>query len=43
MLDDRTKLAKLCDMGLIDSAEDSILVDPKEFEEADNKEEFMKF
>ena len=43
MLDDRAKLAKLYDMGLIDSAGDPILVDPKDFDEAESKEELMKF
>ena len=41
MLEYRAKLAKLYDIRLIDSAGDPILVDSKEFDEAESKEEFM--
>ena len=43
LLDDRAKLAKLYDMGLINSAGDPILVEVPEDDEGANKEEFMKF
>ena len=43
MLDDRAKLAKLYDMGLIDSSGNPILVNPKDFNEAKSKEELIKF
>ena len=43
LLDDRAKLARLYEMGLIDSSGDPILVEPPEDDEAANKEEFMKF
>ena len=43
LLDDGAKFARLYDMGLIDSAGDSILVEIPNDNEGANKEEFMKF
>ena len=43
LLDDRSKLARLFEMGLIDSAGDPILVEPQEDNETTNKEEYMRF
>ena len=42
-LDNRAKLSKLYDMGLIDSAGDPLLVEPPDDHDITNKEEFMKF
>ena len=42
-LDDRSKLARLYDIGLIDSAGDPLLADPPDDPDAENKEELMKF
>ena len=42
LLDERAKLAKLYDMGLIDSAGDPILVEPPEYD-SKAKDELMKF
>ena len=43
LLIDRAKLARLNDMGLIDSAGDPILVEVPDDNEGADKEEFMKF
>ena len=43
LFDDRVKLAKLYDMGLIDSVGVPILVEVPEDDEGANKEEFMNF
>ena len=43
LLDDRAKLVRLYDMGLIDSAGNPILVEVPDDNEGANKEEFMKF
>ena len=42
-LDDRAKLAKLYDMGLIDNAGDPLLAKPPDDPDTTNKEELMKF
>ena len=42
-LDDRSKLVRLYDIGLIDSAGDPLLADPPDDLDAENKEELMKF
>ena len=42
-LDDRSKLARLYDIRLIDSAKDPLLADPPDYPDAENKEELMKF
>ena len=42
LLDDREKLAKLYELGLIDSAGEPLYVDPPD-DHDNNKEEFMKF
>ena len=42
-LDDRSKLAQLYDMGIIDSSGNFILSDPPDDRENQNKEELMKF
>ena len=43
LLDERAKLAKLYDMGLIDSAGDPIFVESPDENNETNKEELMKF
>ena len=42
-LDDRSKLAKLFELGLIDSEGDPIYVEHPDEREAEGKEELMKF
>ena len=43
-LDDRAKLAKLYDLGIIDSAGEPLYVDPPDDEyKGESKEELMKF
>ena len=42
-LEDRSKLAKLFDMGLIDSAGEPIYVDPPNYSNETRREDLMKF
>ena len=43
LLEDRGKLAKLYDLGLIDSAGEPLYVEPPDLEDKDEKEEIMRF
>ena len=43
LLEDRGKLAKLYDLGLIDSAGEPLYVETPDLEDKDEKEEIMRF